>query len=96
MTPQNPTADDARFTQLGDELAAAAVAAVNQAAEQADQPQGDGPQTFGAGIFDPKSLAKQLAISLVPLLIGAIADRVPGISTIELSNYVISKINELL
>jgi len=97
-------ANDAQFQQLGNEIAAAAVAAVNTAVDQTNdhyQPgrhpeSGEGPQTFGAGLFDPRSIAKQLAITLVPLLISAIADRVPGISTIELSNYVISKINELL
>jgi len=96
MSPQHPTAEDLYFQQLGNEIAAAAVAAVHTAATQAELPQGDGPQTFGAGLFDPRSMAKQLAITLVPLLIGAIADRVPGISTIELSNYVISLINERL
>jgi len=99
----DPT-NDAQFQQLGDEIAHAAVAAVNTSANQvfeSYQPgrhpaTDEGPQTFGAGLFDPKQLAKQLAITLVPMLISAIADRVPGISTIELSNYVISKINQLL
>lgn len=95
MTPQVPS-PDAQFEQFGNEIANSVVAAVHSASLNVQVPQGDGPQTFGASLFDPKALAKQLAITLVPLLIGAIADKVPGISTIELSNYVISLLNERL
>lgn len=95
--PAQAPSPDAQFEQFGNEIANSVVAAVHSASLNVQAPKdGDGPQVFGAGLFDPKALAKQLAITLVPLLIGAIADKVPGISTIELSNYVISLLNERL
>lgn len=96
MTPQAPS-PDAQFEQLGNEIVESLVASVHSAVARAEQaPQDDGPQVYGASAFSVKPYLKQVLIGVVPMLVDAFANKVPGISTIELSNFIISKLNERL